>query len=219
VAGMIFKREMASWIKSLTLALGIASGAAATCEAACYGPQQQLPSQAVNDFVANPSQLLQQYPNGGPLMISRIRDLAASNPSALPGIQALIASANADQKTALGTGLGQAARICVNTDRDFANQLQTAAAGDADVRLAYQAVVGDIATAAAGTGAGGGGPGGGVATGGALTGSSTGGSFQVFGNSGVNTLSFSYSPSTGSGPGAPSFSSPVINSTAGSVSP
>src|SRR5882672_5343879 len=93
--------------------LVISAFAAGHADAACYGPTQQLPAQVVSDFIANPAALLQQYPNGGAQMISRIRDLAASNPTTLAAIMTLIATANKDQKTAVGSGLGQAARVCV----------------------------------------------------------------------------------------------------------
>src|SRR5882757_9976183 len=109
---MISKSSVkSSWVKSrfgiVVLGLGVVLGTASQGQAACYAAQQQLPAQLVNDFVANAAQLLQQYPSGGPLMISRIRDLAASNPAALQAIQTLIGTANKDQKTSIGTGLGQ----------------------------------------------------------------------------------------------------------------
>jgi len=160
--------------------------------AACYSPQQQLPAQTVSDFLANPAQWLQQNSAGSPQMISRVRDLVASDPATLPAIQNLIASANANQKSAIGTGLGQAARICVGPDREFANTVQQAALTDAEVKTAYEAVAGDVATGAAGGGgAGGGGPGGGVATGSQLTGSSnSGGTSEPPGGGGVPTRTF-----------------------------
>src|SRR5436305_14502950 len=92
------------------LGLGCLVLAAVRAEAACYSPTQQLPAQVVNDFVANAGQMLQQNPNGGAQMIARIRDLAASNPSTLQAIMGLVATANKDQKVAIGTGLAQAAR-------------------------------------------------------------------------------------------------------------
>ncbi len=45
--------------------------------AAVYPPQRQLPATVITDFKAAPTSLLQQYPTGGPQLISRVRDLGA----------------------------------------------------------------------------------------------------------------------------------------------
>ena len=97
--------------------------------AAVYSPQQALSAQTIQDFLANPRALLTQYPDGGPQMISRVRDLAASDPSTLNAIVGLLATANAMQSTAIGTGLGQVALMAVRTDQAYANQIQEAIAG------------------------------------------------------------------------------------------
>jgi hypothetical protein len=124
--------------------------------AACYNPQQQLPAQTISAFVADPSQLLQQYPNGGPQMISQIRDLAASDPATLWRILALSATANKEQKQAIGAGLGQAARICVRTDQAYANDIQQAIAQtkDQEIVLAYTGIAGDQPTGPVGAAGG-----------------------------------------------------------------
>jgi hypothetical protein len=202
------------------IGLGCLALAAGHADAACYSPTQQLPAQVVSDFVANSGQLLQQNPNGGAQMIARVRDLAASNPAALPAIMSLVTTANKDQKVAIGTGLAQAARVCVPSDQAQANEIQRAVAAspDQDVRVAYQAVTGDVALGAAGGGGGGGGAGGGV--GGATNGSPSSGSNSgtaTGGGGGVVTRSFTFSPSVGSGPSAPSFT--TTSGTAASVSP
>jgi hypothetical protein len=181
-----------------------------------------LPVQIVIDLISRPANLLEQHAMGGPQMISRVRDLVASNPAALLAIMSLVSGANRDQKTAIGTGLGQAARICVTTDQNYANEIQQAvvASPDKDLKLAYQSVIGDVATPAAATGAAGGGPGGGVATGAASAGSAPGGSMETFGNIAVNTLSFTYNPSVGGGArSSVTTSTTVISSPAASISP
>jgi hypothetical protein len=69
---------------------------------------------------------------------------------------ALLANANDAQKTAIGTGLGEAAQAMVTTNPTLANDIQTAVAGS-DVPLvvaAYQTTVGNLPIAAAGAGAG-----------------------------------------------------------------
>jgi hypothetical protein len=146
--------------------LVVTAGAAAACmamsagiaQAACYGQQQQLPQQTIDQFLASPAQFLSQYPDGGAQMISLVRDLAASNPAALPAIIALLATANANQATAIGTGLGQAAQVCVRTDQPYAVQVQQAltATNNQDAILAMAAVIGDRPIGGLGGGGGGG---------------------------------------------------------------
>src|SRR5674476_968648 len=78
----------------------------------------QTPSSAVDQFLANPTQTLQQYQNGGADLISLIRDAALAHPEALQTIIGLLANANSDQQMTIGSGLGQAAK---NADQAYAN--------------------------------------------------------------------------------------------------
>ncbi len=93
----------------------------------------------VDEFLANPAQVLAQYPNGGADLISLIRDVATSHPEALAAITNLIAGGNADQQLAIGSGLGQAAAAVAATDPAYATQIQTAvaASGSSNVQTAY----------------------------------------------------------------------------------
>src|SRR5664279_1651466 len=68
----------------------------------------------VDEFLANPTQVMAQYPNGGAELISLIRDVATSHPEALATITSLLSSGNADQQAAVGSGLGQAYKIVLN---------------------------------------------------------------------------------------------------------
>ena len=202
---VIFRRRIA------TLALAIASSfvmvTSGTAQVACYGPQEQLPAQAIADFTANPTQLLQQFPNGGADFISKIRDLVASSPATLPFILDLGKIANPSQIDAIGTGLGQAALVCVRTDQAYANEIQQAVAAinnDA-LTLAFAAVFGDKPIGAVGGGGGGGGGGGPTSPlFGALGG--FGGSSTTFGNTGTPNREpdlFTFSSTSGISPGSP----------------
>jgi hypothetical protein len=143
----------------------------------------QLTSQQVSQFLADPSALLKANPTAGGKLISQIRDLMLSDPQVLTPIIALLANANDAQKSAIGTGLGDAAQTLVTTNPLLANQIQTALAANGDklALAAYQTTVGNEAIGAAGGGGAGaaayqtltntgGGGGGGLATGPTTTG-------------------------------------------------
>jgi hypothetical protein len=142
---------------------GIAVASTGPATAAVYSSRQALSQEAIQSFLANPSGLLAQFPDGGALMITRVRDLAASDPATLNALIGLLKSANPQQATAIGTALGQVALMAVATDQPFAGEIQTdiAQAGNNSALVAFSAVVGgDIKLAAAtgpGAGIGGGG--------------------------------------------------------------
>ncbi len=130
--------------------------------AAVYSSQQALPAQTVQQFLADPAALLTQYPNGGPAMITEVRNLAASDPATVKALVGLLASANADQASAIGTGLGQVAQMAVRTDPLFANEIQVAVvtAQNDSALVAFKAAVGgdiQLTAATGGAGIGGGG--------------------------------------------------------------
>ncbi len=157
-----------------------------------------LTQQQVSAFLAHPSALLAANPDGGPTLVSSIRDLMLTDPATtakvcpasaksnciLSAIIALLAEANANQQTAIGSGLGQAALALARSDPVLANEIQTAlAASGAPLAIAsYEAETGNVQIGAAGGEGGGGGSGpvsggpptGGGGGGGAGTGSSTG---------------------------------------------
>lgn len=192
-----------------TAALAVTITSAAN--AAIYPPQRQLPATVISDFKASPNSLLQQYPTGGPQLISRVRDLGASDPTTLPGLIALLKdpATTKDQMRAIVAGLAQVARMAAQQDQAYGNEIQTAIAGtgNPDLIAAYQAATGDVAIAAAGGGAGGGGTGAGGPTGtsGLATGGNGGGG-STFGN---NTTA---NNGTGTGTGS-------VGGTTNSVSP
>jgi len=125
-------------------------------------PQQALPATTIQQFLANPAAWLAQYPSGGVDLTKAVRDLAASDPQTLNALIGLLATANPDQASAIGTGLGQAAEMAINSDPAYAGQIQTAVIGARSnpALVAFSAVVGgDIKLAASGPGVGAGGSG------------------------------------------------------------
>jgi hypothetical protein len=161
--------------------------------------QAQIPT--VSAFLANPTQLLQQNPNGGTLLSNAIEQLALADPSTFKVLIGLLASANDLQKAAIGTGLAQAAKIEVLTNQTLAAdwQQQIAAITDPSFKTAAINAFGDVKLGAVGGGTLGGG-GGGPSTGGPTNNSSP----ENLGETPTGTPSFTFSSSTTgeSGPSA-----------------
>jgi hypothetical protein len=161
---------------------------------------QQSQTPAASAFLANPGQLLQQYPNGGALLITAVQQLALADPSTFKVLIGLLANANDQQKGAIGEGLTKAAKVKVLTDQALAEdwQQQIAAITDPTFKTAATNALGDVRLGAVGGAAGGdaaaglGGPGSGPAGGGAL---------QDIRSNAVNTPSFTFTGSTTAGPG------------------
>jgi hypothetical protein len=153
------RRTARIFIFALATVVVLAAGQAT--QAACYGAGEQLPGQVVSQFINDPGRLLTQFPNGGPQMISLIRDLVASDPGTLPLVINLNGKANAEQVQALGAGLGQAALVCKRTAQAFSNEIQqmTVAANNQPLIQAFSGVMGDQFLGLAGPSVGGGGAG------------------------------------------------------------
>lgn len=170
--------------------------------AAIYPPSRQLAAQTISDFKASPASLLQQFAAGGAQMISRVRDLGASDPTTVPALIALLKepTTTKEQMQAIVAGLAQVARMAAQQDQAFASEIQAAIAGtgNPDVIAAYQAATGDVQIAATGGGAGGGGTGAGGPTSnnGFVSGGSSG-TASPFGGLHYPNTTTSYTGSTG----------------------
>jgi hypothetical protein len=140
------------------------------------------PPSVVAAFQANPSQLLTQFPNGGPDMTSQVRALITADRTTLSTIISLARNANQDQRKALAQALADTAKQAAANDPAFANQIQQAVAtsGISEFAKAYAEAAGDTGTASTGGGGGGGGPNvPGAPTGGPNTGGFPGGNSVV----------------------------------------
>jgi hypothetical protein len=161
-----------SSVPALVVAFAFWYGRGGSANAACYAPDQQLPLQTVSDILNSPCQLLQNanHSGGGAEMIALVRDLVASNREALPLVIGLLDNANPAQQTAIRTGLGQAAGLCIRPDPPFAADIQAQLAGSTSdtAKNVYAAVTGNqpIRGVAGGGGVSGGASGG--STGGPL---------------------------------------------------
>lgn len=173
------------FIASAIIGVGILVAA----EAPPAHAQQQL---TITEFLAKPGALLQQYPNGGALLVSAVQDLALADPAAFKALIGLVANANDLQKGAIGEGLTQAAKIEVLTNQTVAAdwQQQIAAITDPSFKVAATNALGDVQLGSIGGGnlgsSGGGpaGPGGG------------GGGPQNIQSNPTNTTFFTFSSST-----------------------
>jgi hypothetical protein len=186
--------------------LGFVLACAPLASAAIYSPRQALPADTINQFLANPGALLAQFPNGGPQMITKVRDLAASDPATVDPLLKLLKSANPAQSAAIGTALGQIALMALSTDHPFAIDLQTkiAQSGNTQALDAFDAVVGGdlkLTAATGSTGIGGGGESQTTGTSG-LGGFFAGSSFSLNGGSHNTPDTFPIFSSTPGSPGS-----------------
>ena len=180
---------------------------------------QQSQNPTVNAFLANPGQLLQQYPNGGALLITAVQQLALADPSTFKVLLGLLADANDQQKGAIGEGLTKAAKVEVLTDQALAEdwQQQIAAITDPTFKTAATNALGDVKLGSVGGAAGGdasaglGGPGSGPGGGG-------GGAPQDIRSNPTKTPWFTFTGGTTAGPSFSS-SSTTTSTTANPVSP
>jgi hypothetical protein len=168
------------------------SASDARAESCCNGNPPPFSATQVSNLESNIDSILTSS-TGSAQIIATIRDLMLSDSNALSKILSLLPAATADQKSAIASGLAQAAKLWLGTDSGVATnvQQQVAQTGDAPFILAYSNAAGNNPIGAAGGGGGGsaGGPGGQTN---ALTGgfSGSGGAEGIPGN-GVNTGGFS----------------------------
>jgi hypothetical protein len=173
------------------------------------GPPSSHSTISVADFVANPGALLTLYPLGGGSMVSDVRDLVTADMQTLDPLLSLVATANSEQKNALGTGFGLAALDLERSNPQAASVIQNALVrlNDPTLLAAYAAVTGNQRLAAAGPGAGAGG-GGESATGGAGVNGGIGGPTFLFPDFATKNVAdtFSFPTVTGGTPGTPNIS-------------
>jgi hypothetical protein len=118
-----------------------------------FAVAQQTPS-------PTPSQVLSQFPGGGPDMVAQVQNLLNSDRANLVAILAFAKTATEDQRKAIAQGLAGVAKAYAASDPAFATQIQeqVAASGIPELAKAYAEAAGDTGTASAG-GAGGAGGG------------------------------------------------------------
>jgi hypothetical protein len=125
------------------LAICVSQAWAAPCVAPPVSPD------AIVQFKANPQALV--APNADTRTIeASVRDLAGTDPSLAADIVHLAEGAIPRFQTAIAAGLAQAAIACTNVDQQAGLLIQQAVAGfqDGQFQASFEAVAGDLSTAA-----------------------------------------------------------------------
>lgn len=122
----------------------IFAGSTADASAGCTMPGSETSRQAIEAFLRAPDALLQRHPFGGSGLVSEVATLAGSDSAATKSVLALIARANARQKSSIGAGLGLATWTCADLAPEIAQQIQAAVAstGDEDVIVSFAIITG-----------------------------------------------------------------------------
>lgn len=139
---------------SLAAAIFAIMASLSSAKAACVPSGQELPSETVSKFLADPNSILG---SSGDNLTFLARDLAASNPATLAPLVALLKNATQDEQRSIGSGLGQAAAVlCIRTDPIFAAdiQQQVAASLSDSAKQSFAAITGNNPISATGAGAG-----------------------------------------------------------------
>jgi hypothetical protein len=134
----------------------------------------------------------QGKPASNPELISNVRELVIADKADLKPVIEQLKLASAEEQSAIGTGLGQAAQAVLRTDPAYAAEIQEAlaAAGVQNAILAFAAVTGNvpIGATAGGGAAGAGGAGGGAGGSSTGSGAASGGGAATGGGGGGGTV-------------------------------
>jgi hypothetical protein len=126
-------------------ALAIAATTSVLSASAAAAVQQINEAQAPA-FLADPAQILRQNPDGGPRLVIEVQNLVLSDPATLQPVLKLLPTANKDQKTAIGAGLAQAARMVARSNPGYSRKIQEAVmqTRDKELMLGFAAASGDL---------------------------------------------------------------------------
>jgi hypothetical protein len=150
----LFESYLGSLRGRLVIAVGMVMLTSVSASAACLSGDQKMSPTAVSGFLSDPGSALKSAD-----VAQMVRDLVASDPTTLAPVLALLQGATADQQSAIGSGLGQAASVlCLRTDPNFAAEIQDGVnkSQSAPAKTAYAAITGDdkqriLATGGAGS--------------------------------------------------------------------
>jgi hypothetical protein len=134
-------------VRLLSVSALLAISASQAWTAPCVTPP--VSPQAVLDFKADPRTLMAPNTDTRVLEVS-VRDLAGTDPSLAPELVGLAKGAPPQLQTAIAAGLAQAAIACTNVDQQAGLLIQQAVANfqDGQFQASFEAVAGDLSTAA-----------------------------------------------------------------------
>lgn len=122
-----------------------------TPSAGCLVAPARLSDDDINAFLVAPDKIFSG--NTGVLNISNsVRGLLGSSASTLEPIGALVSNATPEQLSAIGSGMGRAARACTPVDNEYATRIQAKVVelNNPSLTTAFLAAVGDVQTASLG---------------------------------------------------------------------
>ncbi len=113
---------------------------------------------AQQQAASTPGQVMSQYPNGGPDLVTQVQNLMNADRGNLAAILAFAQTATEDQRKAIGQGLAAVAKSYAASDPGYVTQIAQAVAnaGLPELEKAYAEAASDTGTAATGGGGGGG---------------------------------------------------------------
>jgi hypothetical protein len=134
-------------VRLLSVSALLAISASQAWTAPCVAPP--VSPQAVLDFKADPRALMAPNTDTRVLEVS-VRDLAGTDPSLAAELVSLAKGAPPQLQTAIAAGLAQAAIACTNVDQQAGLLIQQAVANfqDGQFQASFEAVAGDLSTAA-----------------------------------------------------------------------
>jgi hypothetical protein len=127
-------------------ALAIAATTSALSKSPATAAVHQIIDAQAPAFLEDPAQILRQNPDGGPRLVIEVRNLVLSDPATLQPVLKLLPTANKDQKTGIGAGLAQAARMVAHSNPVYSRKIQEAVmqTRDKELMLGYAAASGDF---------------------------------------------------------------------------
>jgi hypothetical protein len=154
IIGWTSRLVLGAIVAAFVTATGAIGSAKAQQSQAQQSQAQQPQSPTVSAFLANPAQLLQQNPVGGPALSDAVQGLALADPATFKVLIGLEANATDQQKAAIGAGLAQATKIEVLTNQALATdwQQQIAAITDPTFQIAATNAFGDVQLGSVGGG-------------------------------------------------------------------
>ncbi len=134
---------------ALAALLLVNAGDRALSDTACLNAATGLDQSQIEAFLADPTELLERYPAGGPAMSAQVQRLAASDKSTVHALIKLTENAKPIHVVSLSMGLGRAATRCAAKRPDITQAIKqlVASMGSSSLKALFssEATVSDLA--------------------------------------------------------------------------